>query len=337
MSITTSEMRCYTIRNLFMHFSLTNIGDFLDKQFNSVVEDIRSLKIQGATNIAIQGVKAFASLGERIQASNLEEYFTSLEEAQKLLATARATEPALRNGLRYVLYQLKNASSLQEARELIDTFATEYINLLKASKKKVVTYGAQRIRDGSVIMTHCHSSMSTGILLTAVEQGKNIRVFCTETRPLYQGHITAKELIGAGIDTTMVVDSAMRWVLNKENIDMIITGADAITSQGTAINKIGTRLLALAAREMDIPFYTATTLLKYDPETSIGKLTEIEMRSPKEIWPDHPEGLKILNPAFETVSHDLIDGLITEEGIFSPSLVYSIVKERYPWMLLHIE
>ena len=311
---------------------------FLDSKFISIVDDIRTLRIQGATNIAIQGVKAFASLGERIQVQSLDQYFKTLEEAQKMLAEARATEPALRNGLRYVLYKLrKNASSQTEAKQLINLYAEEYVQLLKDSKRKVITYGAQRIRDGSVIMTHCHSSMSTGILLRAFEQGKNIRVFCTETRPLYQGHITARELIEAGIDATMVVDSAMRWVLNKENIDMIITGADAITSQGTAINKIGTRLLALAAREMDIPFYTATTLFKYDPETSIGKLTEIEMRSPAEIWPEAPKGLKILNPAFETVSHDLIDGLITEEGIFSPSLVYSIVKERYPWMLIHIE
>ena len=311
---------------------------FLDNEFISVVEDIRTLKIQGATNIAIQGVKAFASLGERIHVQSLDQYFKTLEDSQKMLAGARATEPALRNGLRYVLYKLKNnASSQTEAKQLISIYADEYVELLKDSKRKVITYGAQRIRDGSVIMTHCHSSMSTGILLRAFEQGKNIRVFCTETRPLYQGHITARELIEAGIEATMVVDSAMRWVLNKENIDMIITGADAITSQGTAINKIGTRLLALAAREMDIPFYTATTLFKYDPETSIGKLTEIEMRAPEEIWPDAPKGLRILNPAFETVSHDLIDGLITEEGIFSPSLVYSIVKERYPWMLMHIE
>ncbi|MHA1685467.1 MAG: translation initiation factor eIF-2B [Candidatus Heimdallarchaeaceae archaeon] len=310
----------------------------MDNEFISVVEDIRTLKIQGATNIAIQGVKAFASLGERIHVQSLDQYFKTLEDSQKMLAGARATEPALRNGLRYVLYKLKNnASSQTEAKQLISIYADEYVELLKDSKRKVITYGAQRIRDGSVIMTHCHSSMSTGILLRAFEQGKNIRVFCTETRPLYQGHITARELIEAGIEATMVVDSAMRWVLNKENIDMIITGADAITSQGTAINKIGTRLLALAAREMDIPFYTATTLFKYDPETSIGKLTEIEMRAPEEIWPDAPKGLRILNPAFETVSHDLIDGLITEEGIFSPSLVYSIVKERYPWMLMHIE
>ena len=299
-----------------------------------VVDDIKELRIQGATNIAIQGVKAFSSFGNKLVVSDLEAFFNELKKAQEILSNARATEPALRNGLKYILYNLKrNAETVSKAKELVLQYAENYIHLLKESKQKVILYGSQRIKDGSTIMTHCHSSLSTGIILKAFKDGKDIRVFCTETRPLYQGHITARELVGAGVPTTMVVDSAMRWVINKENIDIIIVGADAITSQGTAINKIGTRLLALAAREMDIPFYIATNLLKYDPDTAIGKLTEIEMRQPNEIWTDAPENLKILNPAFETVSHDLIDGLITEEGIFSPSLVYSIVKERYPFMV----
>ncbi|MCG3220004.1 MAG: S-methyl-5-thioribose-1-phosphate isomerase, partial [Candidatus Heimdallarchaeota archaeon] len=226
------------------------------------------------------------------------------------------------------------ANTVQEAKEIANSFTQEYVNLLNESKQKVISYGAHRIKPGSTIMTHCHSSLSTGVILEASKQGKDIRVFCTETRPLYQGRITAKELVEAGIETTQVVDSAMRWVLNRHDVDIIITGADAITSQGTVINKIGTRLLALAAKEMDIPFYTAINLLKYDPETSIGKLSEIEMRAGTEIWKNPPEGLNFLNPAFETVSSDLIDGIITEAGVFSPSIVYMIIKERYPFMII---
>ncbi|MHA1464925.1 MAG: translation initiation factor eIF-2B [Candidatus Heimdallarchaeaceae archaeon] len=310
----------------------------MDAVFSKVVEDIRDLRIQGATNIAIEGIKAFSALGERLEVSTLDNLFSELEKARQALATARATEPALRNGLRYILYNLREkASSIQEARDIVNTFSLEYVNLLKESKKKVIAYGAHRINDGSTIMTHCHSSLSTGIILEAHRQGKELQVFCTETRPLYQGRITAKEFVDAGITTTQVVDSAMRWVINRYNVDIIITGADAITSQGTVINKIGTRLLALAAREMDVPFYTAINLLKYDPETSIGKLSEIEMRSASEIWEDPPKGLKLLNPAFETVSHDLIDGIISESGVFSPAVVYLIIKEMYPFMMINEE
>ncbi len=307
----------------------------MDSAFQQVVEDIRTLRIQGATNIAIEGVKAFASLATRLEVSSLDNLFEELEKARYILATARATEPALRNGLRYIVYNLhEKANSVQEAKEIANSFTQEYVNLLKESKRKVISYGAHRIKPGSTIMTHCHSSLSTGVILEAHNQGKDIQVFCTETRPLYQGRITAKELVEAGITTTQVVDSAMRWVLNRHDVDIIITGADAITSQGTVINKIGTRLLALAAKEMDIPFYSAINLLKYDPETSIGKLSEIEMRAGTEIWENPPEGLNFLNPAFETVSSDLIDGIITESGVFSPSIVYMIIKEKYPFMII---
>ena len=310
----------------------------MDSNFLKIVEDIQTLRIQGATNIAVEGVKAFASLAERLEVSSLESLFDDLEKARYTLATARATEPALRNGLRYILYNLhENASTVIEAKEIVNSISQEYIQLLKDSKKKVISYGAHRIKDGSTIMTHCHSSLSTGIILEANRQGKEIQVFCTETRPLYQGRITAKELVDAGITTTQVVDSAMRWVINSYDVDIIITGADAITSQGTVINKIGTRLLALAAKEMDVPFYSAINLLKYDPETSIGKLSEIEMRAASEIWDEAPDGLNFLNPAFETVSHDLIDGIISESGVFSPSIVYLIIKENYPFMIISEE
>ncbi|MCG3215331.1 MAG: S-methyl-5-thioribose-1-phosphate isomerase [Candidatus Heimdallarchaeota archaeon] len=310
----------------------------MDSDFLKIVEDIRTLRIQGATNIAVEGVKAFASLTKRIEVSSLENLFIELEKARYSLATARATEPALRNGLRFIIYKLhENASSVQDAKEIVNTVSQEYVDLLKESKRKVISYGAHRIKDGSTIMTHCHSSLSTGIILEAHRQGKEIQVFCTETRPLYQGRITAKELVGAGITTTQVVDSAMRWVINSYNVDIIITGADAITSQGTVINKIGTRLLALAAKEMDVPFYSAINLLKYDPETSIGKLSEIEMRATSEIWDNAPDGLNFLNPAFETISHDLIDGIISESGVFSPSIVYLIIKENYPFMIISEE
>jgi ribose 1,5-bisphosphate isomerase len=134
----------------------------------------------------------------------------------------------------------------------------------------------------------------------------------------------------------MVVDSSMRWILRESSIDMIVIGMDAVTSQGTILNKIGSRLLSLAAKESDIPFYVAGSLLKFDSDTIFGMRTTIEMRDDTEItadWPEAPEGLNLFNPAFESVSRDLIDALITEEGVFPPSIVYEIVRKTYPWMI----
>ena len=102
---------------------------------------------------------------------------------------------------------------------------------------------------------------------------------------------------------------------------MILIGADSLTAKGTVLNKIGSRLLALVAREMHVPFYVATPLLKYNPDSVFGTLEKIEMRDYSEIWPEKPDNLEILNPAFETISRRYIDGLITEAGIFPGTLV----------------
>ena len=110
----------------------------MDSTFKQIVEDIRTLRIQGATNIAIEGVKAFASLATRLEVSSLDSLFEKLEKARHALATARATEPALRNGLRYIIYNLhKKSNTVQEAKEIANSFTQEYVNLLKESKQKV--------------------------------------------------------------------------------------------------------------------------------------------------------------------------------------------------------
>ena len=109
---------------------------------------------------------------------------------------------------------------------------------------------------------------------------------------------------------TLVVDSAMRWVCKNKRIDMAVIGADAITSEGTVLNKIGSRLLALVAKEDGIPLYVASQLLKYSQETLFGTHEDIDMRGPEEVWSSvhdvkrgpRPEGVHILNPAFESVN-----------------------------------
>ncbi|MHA2501719.1 MAG: translation initiation factor eIF-2B [Candidatus Kariarchaeaceae archaeon] len=307
-------------------------------QLRSVADDIISLKIQGATNVAIEGVKAFTEYINRLPTSlGREEFLNKVQEARDIIYNTRPTEPAMRNGLKKVMYDMYQIEgSLDEMEAAALKSGAEYLDLLKTTKDKIINTGAQLIEDGFTIMTHCHSSISSAIFVRAHEMGKDIKAICTETRPRYQGRKTARELVEAGIPTIQVVDSAMRWVARNQSIDMIIIGMDAVTSEGTIFNKIGSRLLALAAKEADIPLYVSGSLLKFDSNTVLGSRTEIEMRDIKEItadWPDVPEGLQFLNPSFETVSRDLVDAMITEEGVFPPELVFEIVRQKYPWML----
>ena len=106
---------------------------------------------------------------------------------------------------------------------------------------------------------------------------------------MFQGRKTAKKALEKNIEVIHVVDSAMWWAMQKYDVDLIIIGADSVTVEGVALNKIGSRLLALSSRELHVPLYVCTSLLKYNPETRLGRISEIEMRSSAEIWPDHPD------------------------------------------------
>jgi ribose 1,5-bisphosphate isomerase len=308
-------------------------------KLKAVADDITSLTIQGATNVAIEGVKAFSEYINRLSTSiGVKEFLSKINEARDMIIDTRPTEPAMRNGIKKVLYDMNQVigDGVEVMEQVAITSAKQYVDLLKTTKEKIILTGAERIQEGYTVMTHCHSSITSAIFVKAHEMGKDIKAICTETRPRYQGRKTARELVEAGIPTTQVVDSAMRWIARKESIDMIVIGLDAVTSQGTILNKIGSRLLALAAKESDIPVYVAGSLLKFDSDTIFGSRTVVEMRDDEEIikdWDNSPSGLKVLNPAFESVSRDLIDALITEEGVFPPSVVYEIVRTTYPWMI----
>jgi ribose 1,5-bisphosphate isomerase len=299
-----------------------------------VANKIKALKIQGATNIAIKALRGISDQIALLKPKSTDQALNYLNKMKELLFKTRPTEPAMRNGVRYIIYNFMNYFDSKEYSivDFINKYSREYIETLNSAKTDIGLIGANRITDGMQILTHCHSSVVTNILITANQQKKKFEVICTETRPLFQGHITAKELINAGIKTTLIVDSAMRWAIKQKEVDLILVGADAITSEGVVINKIGTRLLALAANEYNIPFYVATPIFKFDPDTAIGKLEKIEMRNYTEIWADPPKNLNIENPAFETVSRNYIDGLITESGVIPPSYLFGIVNEKYPFI-----
>ncbi|MFX0143387.1 MAG: translation initiation factor eIF-2B [Candidatus Hodarchaeota archaeon] len=302
-------------------------------------QKIKSLEIQGASNIAISAIGFLSDYATRIKCENVNQCFKKLYEARDILIDTRPTEPAMKNGLKFIMNKLEQERDTiipEYISDIIEKYKNLYHDMLQKSKKRIAEIGARRFppKDQKFsVMTHCHSSLVTGILLEAKRQGKDFKVINTETQPRLQGRKTAKELLEAGIEVIHIIDSAMRWAVRHYQVDLILIGADSITSEGTIINKIGSRLLALVAHEEHVPFYVASPLLKYNPETNLGILETIEIRDPQEIWVDPPKGIKILNPAFETVSRRYIDGLITEAGIFASSHVSNYFEKLYPEMV----
>ncbi|MGD6806336.1 MAG: translation initiation factor eIF-2B [Candidatus Bathyarchaeia archaeon] len=295
-------------------------------------EKIRKLQVQGARNVAIAAVQALQTLAGQTKAQTKQQLLNELKEAQNLLSAARETEPLMRNGIRYVINrtQASGAEQVDDLRDLVITNANQFLRDLENSRERTAEIGAKRIGEGSVVFTHCHSSTVTRMLAKAKADGVDFSVICTETRPAFQGRITAKELVGYGIDTTFIVDSAARTFMG--NVDVAFVGADAITSEGNVVNKIGTGGIAVIASEARVPFYVVSELLKFDPETLAGGCEKIEQRNPAEVWAEAPPQLTVRNPAFDVTPNRYIHGIICEEGIIPPQTVSEVVKRNHPWI-----
>jgi ribose 1,5-bisphosphate isomerase len=216
----------------------------------------------------------------------------------------------------------------------LEELCTEYLGMISESKKSMVEKSKEYLKNHDKIFTHCHSSTVETLIKELSQGDNNFEVVCTETRPRLQGRITAKNLVNAGIKTTMITDSAAdSFIINRGNVtvDMILIGCDQIVKGGHVINKIGSWSIAMSAHYADKPLYVVTPLLKIDENSYIGNV-EIEVREDSEIWPDAPKGLEIYNPAFEIVDNVLITGFVTEFGIVKPTEVDTVVKEKYPWI-----
>ena len=304
----------------------------MQKSVFVAADRIRRLEVQGARNVAITAIKAIEAGSRESKAKGKETFLKELSDAKEALFASRETEPLMRNAIRHVIHAVESSEeeTVKDLVDVVSQVSRQFLENLERSKEKIAAIGSKRISHHSRVLTHCHSSTVTSMLNRAKEEGKSFEVICTESRPVFQGRITAKEMLEAGIKTTLIVDSAVRYFMNE--VDLVVVGADAITSEGNVINKIGTSMVALAAKEARTPFYVVSELLKFDPVTIHGDYESIEERSPSEVWDDPPSGLVIRNPAFDVTRREFIHGIICEEGIVSPHSISELMSRKYPWI-----
>jgi ribose 1,5-bisphosphate isomerase len=244
------------------------------------------------------------------------------------LCLSRPTEPMMRNllGATVGFVDGSNSKEIGKMRSALIAHANKAIKKMDDDAKKLAEYGAKLIPDDAVVLTHCHSSTTTRILIQAKKMKKRFSVVAFETRPRYQGRVTAAELAKAGIDVTLAVDGAMHLFMKKA--DIVIVGADSITSRGDLINKIGTATLAHIARMNDVSFYSAAELSKYSPKTIFGTREKIEERDWREVWDKKPKKVRIMNPAFEATAAKYINGYITEIGVIPPQSFFTVATQK---------
>jgi len=277
-------------------------------EVDETVRKIETVEIQGATNVAESGVRLLKSLVE----DGADE--DRVEEVTERLKKARPTEPFLFNCIRV-------------ARE-----TGEYDRVLEQIEvqDEIDTHGAPLVEEGSVVYTHCHSSSVTSVLENVAEE-REFRARVTETRPLYQGRKTARELAEMDVPVRFYVDSGARIALREA--DVMLIGADAVLDNGKVINKIGSEMFAEVAGGYDVPVYVVTNSWKYDPMSGFGYETEIEKRTAEEVWRDPPEGVEVVNYAFEKIAPEKVDGVVSELGVHEPDEFVGAVTDEYPELM----
>jgi ribose 1,5-bisphosphate isomerase len=310
----------------------------LNEEVDIIAKDIESMKIRGAGKIARAAANALAIAARNSSVVGRVEFVEEMLTAARRLIATRPTAVSLPNSVRYVVKRLregvKAGYSLDNLRNYVVEASETFIKNSEEAVQRIGEYGSKMIDEGDTLMTHCNSSAALEIIKAAHKQGKGIRVYATETRPLYQGHITSQILSKEGIDVSLICDNAVRFFISK--VDKVVVGADAIAANGALINKIGTSLVALAAKEATIPFIVGAETIKFSPETIVGELVEIEERPWAEVInPDilaNIGNVKVRNPAFDITPPAYVDMIVTEKGVIPPQGAVQILEENYGWI-----
>ncbi|MGM0606023.1 MAG: ribose 1,5-bisphosphate isomerase [Halobacteriota archaeon] len=302
-------------------------------------EDISSMEIRGAAKIAGAAAGALREQALETDPSSPEAFAATMRKAGRTLQETRPTAVSLPNALRYVLRRM-DGETVGELRSSVVESADAFVDRLEHAQEDLGQIGANRLRDGDTIMTHCHSTDALACVKAAIEQGKTLSAIVKETRPRNQGHITASELVEMGVDVTLIVDNAARRYLSE--VDHVLVGADSIAADGGVINKIGTSGLAVNARDRGTPIVVAAQTLKLHPDTMTGHTVEIEQRDEREVIDEATRTeigeITVRNPAFDVTPPRYVDAIVTERGQYPPESIVTLMRELFgdgveePWI-----
>ncbi len=250
-----------------------------------------------------------------------EELLNYLEDAAETISTARpTTSTRLKKVTRGSIEAAKKA--MESGEDLVEALFQESINSLNrrySAMNEVAKYLCDLIPDGGKVLTQCFAETIIGTMTrTLKEQGKDVKFYCTETRPYYQGaRLTATCISQMGFDTTVITDNMVAYTMENIGIDLFTSASDTITLDGHVANKVGTHQIALVAREFKVPFYVTGMP---DGEKKAKDDIVIELRDPSLVLGDHTaRGVKAIYPSFDITPPELITGFVTDKGLYKPS------------------
>lgn len=302
------------------------------RDIEDVWEAIYKLRVRGAPAIGVAAAIGIYVKALQIHTDNINEFFEEFHKAKQYLDSARPTAV----NLSWALNRMEAAAlagkdkSIGDIKQLLLKEAIAIREEDIAVCKAIGEYSLTLVKPGDGLLTHCNAGKlatvkygtATAVMYLGQERGYNFRVFADETRPLLQGaRLTSYELHSSGIDVTLICDNMAATVMKNKWVDAVFVGCDRVAANGDTANKIGTSMVAIAAKRYGIPVYICAPTSTIDMNTPTGSDIEIEQRAAEEIteaWYENrmaPEGVKVYNPCFDVTDHDLIAGIITEYGI----------------------
>ena len=301
------------------------------RTYQEVAEAIKEMIIRGAPAIGVAAAMGIALGAQEIKAAGFEDFYREYEKICDLLAGTRPTAVNLFWAVdRMKRFCLEHKEvNIEKLKELLKTEALKIHDEDIEINKAIGKNGNPLVPQGARILTHCNAGAlatagygtALGVIRAAHEAGKNIQVFADETRPFLQGaRLTAWELMKDNIPVTLITDNMAGYFMKKGMIDLVVVGADRIAANGDTANKIGTYSVAILAKEHNIPFYVAAPISTLDLSLKTGDEIPIEERNIREVTHVFdsqiaPNGVKVLNPAFDVTPNRYITAIITEKGV----------------------
>lgn len=294
---------------------------------------IKRLSVRGAPAIGVGAAIGLYAAASRFEDESEDGFLYSFGKCAEIVNSARPTAVNLSWAVKRMLRcaEANKGKGISAIKAALKQEALDIYNEDIETCKKIGEYGNTLIKDGASILTHCNAGALAAVrygtalapIYVAAENGKKVRVYSDETRPLLQGaRLTVYELCENGIDVTLQCDNMAASLMSQGKIDAVFVGADRVAANGDAANKIGTLGVAIIAKYYGVPFYVCAPFSTIDFDCESGKDIVIEQRSPAEVSEMHylkpmtHKDAKIYNPAFDVTPNELITGIVTERGVF---------------------
>lgn len=316
------------------------------KTYTEVADGIRDMVVRGAPAIGVSAAYGVALGAKQFVGTNLVDFEDEIEYISEVLAKTRPTAVnlfwAIDEMKRTFTEAKAEGKSISEIKEILLTKAKAIHDEDIEAQRLIAEFGGELLENNSTVLTHCNAGAlatggvwgtALGVIRGAVKQGKNIHVFADETRPYLQGaRLTAWELHEDNIPVTLITDNMSGYMMKKGRVQAVVVGSDRIAANGDVANKIGTYMVAVLAKEHNIPFYVAAPLSTVDLNCPTGEEIPIEERDSREVTHIRdiqlaPEGIEIGNPAFDVTPNHLVTAIITEKGIAQAPYIESLKKQ----------